>query len=175
MEPMRRLSIRLPDPAYEALAARAQAGGEPLASTASGLLRTILEDPDAKPAKRLRAPRPESRTRRPSHADGPPWLPSEQDPGWAEQMWAAILALHARYPRALAKLEHDWYEHPERAETLAALAVWRSSIDAAAEDPREELAFQNALQQLARALDQTQSLGRPFSADAAIPTEWENT
>lgn len=170
---MRRLSIRLPDPAYETLAERAQAGGEPLASTASGLLRTVLEDPDSKPAKRLRAPRPESRTRRPAQADGPPWLPSEQDPNWAKQMWAAILALHARYPRALAKLEHDWYEHPERAETLAALATWRANIDAAAEDPREELAFQNALQQLARTLDQTQGLGRPFKQDAALLNPWD--
>lgn len=170
---MRRLSIRLPDPAYETLAARAQAGGEPLASTASGLLRTVLEDHDAEPAKRLRASRPESRTRRPSHASGPPWLPSEQDPNWAEQMWAAILALHARYPRALAKLEHDWYEHSERAETLAALATWRTNIDAAAEDPREELAFQNALQQLARTLDQTQGLGRPFKAETPMPPAWE--
>lgn len=169
---MRRLSIRLPDPAYETLAERAQAGREPLASTASGLLRTVLEDPDSKPAKRLRAPRPESRTRRPANADGPPWLPSDQDPNWAKQMWAAILALHARYPRALAKLEHDWYEHPERAETLAALATWRANIDAAAEDPREELAFQNALQQLTRTLEETHGLGRPFDANTSIPVGW---
>ena len=169
---MRRLSIRLPDPAYETLAERAQVGGEPLASTASGLLRTVLEDPDTKPAKRPRALRPESRTRPPSHAGGPPWLPSEQDPNWADQMWSAVLALHARYPRALAKLEHDWYEHSERAETLAALAIWRASIDAAAEDPREELAFQNALQQLASTLDQTPGLTRPFKADTPMPAGW---
>jgi hypothetical protein len=87
-------------------------------------------------------------------------------------MWAAILALHARYPRALAKLEHDWYEHPERAETLAALAVWRASIDAAAEDPREELAFQNALQQLARQLDQAPGLGRQFKVGMTMPAGW---
>lgn len=171
---MRRLSIRLPDPAYETLTVRARESGEPLASTASGLLRTVLEDQDVKPTKRLRPPRPESRTRPPSHSSGPPWLPSEQDPNWAEQMWAAILALHQRYPRALAKLEHDWYEHPERAETLAALATWRASIDDDAEDPREELAFQNALQQLARALDQSPGLGRLF-AESAMPVGWESS
>jgi hypothetical protein len=169
---MRRLSIRLPDPAYQTLAERAHVSGEPLASTASGLLRTVLEDPDAKAAKRLRARRPESRTRPTGHASGPPWLPSEQDPNWAERTWAAILALHERYPRALAKLEHDWYEQPERAETLAALAVWRASIDAAAEDPREELAFQNALQQLARFLDQSPTLGRTFTIDTPLPNKW---
>jgi hypothetical protein len=172
---MRRLSIRLPDPAYATLAERAIAGGEPLASTASGLLRTVLEDQDAKPAKRLRAQRPESRTRPPSTAGGPPWLPNEQDPNWAEHMWAAIVALHQRYPRALAKLESDWYEHPERSETLTALATWRASIDAAAEDPREELAFQSALQQLARTLDQSPGLGRPFKADTPMPPGWRSS
>jgi hypothetical protein len=46
-------------------------------------------------------------------------------------------------------------EHPERVETLAALAARRASVDSSAEDPREELAFHNALKQLARVLDQT--------------------
>jgi hypothetical protein len=169
---MRRLSIRLPDPAYATLAERALASGEPLASTASGLLRAVLEDPEAKPATRLRSERPAPRTRPPSTTSGPPWLPSEQDPNWAEHTWSAILALYQRYPRALAKLEHDWYEHPERSETLAALVTWRASIDAAAEDPREELAFQNALQQLSRTVDQTPGLGRPFKTDTAMPVSW---
>jgi hypothetical protein len=169
---MRRLSIRLPDPAYAALEERALAGGEPLASTASGLLRTVLEDPEARPAKRPRAERPAPRTRCPSGTSGPPWLPVEEDENWAQSTWAAIVALHKRYPRALAKLEHDWYEHPERTETLAALAVWRANIDSASEDPCEELAFQNALQQLARQLDQAPGLGRPFKARTLMPTSW---
>jgi hypothetical protein len=80
-------------------------------------------------------------------------------------MWAAIVALHKRYAGALAKLEHDWHERPERTETLAALAVWRANIDEAAEDPREELAFHNAIQQLARVLDQAPGLVRPFKPD----------
>jgi hypothetical protein len=87
-------------------------------------------------------------------------------------MWGAIVALYERYPRALAKLEHDWHEHPERVETLAALAIWRANIDSSAEDPREELAFHNALQQLARILDQTPGLGRPFKAGTTMPVEW---
>jgi hypothetical protein len=36
--------IRLPNPAHAALQARAQQAGEPLASTAAGLLRTVLKD-----------------------------------------------------------------------------------------------------------------------------------
>jgi hypothetical protein len=107
-----------------------------------------------------------------SPASGPPWLPSEDAPAWAENTWGAITALHRRYPRALAKLEHDWYEHPDRTETLAALATWRASIDAAAEDPREELAFQNAIQQLARMLDQAVGIGRPFNPNTPMPPEW---
>jgi hypothetical protein len=80
--------------------------------------------------------------------------------------------LYERYPQALAKLEQDWYEHPERVETLVVLAFWRVNIDSSAEDPREELAFHNALQQLARVLDQTHGLGRPFKTGTTMPAEW---
>jgi hypothetical protein len=38
--------------------------------------------------------------------------------------------------------------------------------------PREELAFHNALQQLARLLDQTPGIGRPFKAGTTMPAEW---
>jgi hypothetical protein len=103
---------------------------------------------------------------------GAPWIASDDDPAWHQNTWGMIVALHQRYQRALAKLEHDWYECPERAETLAALAFWRANIDSSAEDPREELAFQNALQQLARILDQTPGLGRPFKAGATMPVAW---
>jgi len=163
--------IRLPDPSHEALQQRAQQTGEPLASTAASLLRTMLEDGEqaTKRRERLRT-RPTPQTR--AMGTGAPWIAPEDDPDWHKNTWGMILALHERYPRALAKLEHDWYEHPERAETLAALAIWRASIDSSAEDPREELAFQNALQQLARTLDQTPGLGRPFKADTAMAVEW---
>jgi hypothetical protein len=159
---MKRLTIRLPDPAHQALEQRAQAAGEPLASMAAGLLRTAIDDEEVRPARRLRAERPTPR--RPIATSGPPWLPPDGDKEWGPNMWAAIVALHKRYPGALAKLEHDWHERPERTETLAALAIWRANIDAAAEDPREELAFHNAIQQLARTLDQTLGIVRPFKA-----------
>jgi hypothetical protein len=54
---------------------------------------------------------------------GAPWIAPEDHPDWHKNTWGIILALHECYPRALAKLEHNWYEHPERAETLAALAI----------------------------------------------------
>ncbi len=87
-------------------------------------------------------------------------------------MWGAIVALYERYPRMLARLEHDWYEHSERVETLTALAVWRASIDAAGEDPREELAFQAALLQLGRVLDNAPSSERRFKPDTRVPRGW---
>jgi hypothetical protein len=173
VDAVKRLMIRLPDPAHAALEQRALQAGEPLASTAAGLLRTVLVDGDeTKPARRVRSPRPGPRSRSAGAAPGAPWIASDDDPDWHRNTWGAIVALHKRYPRALAKLKHDWHEHPDRAETLAALAVWRANIDAAGEDPREELAFHNALQQLSRILDQTPPTGRPFKPDASMPAEW---
>jgi hypothetical protein len=164
--------IRLPDPAHATLEQRAQEAGEPLASTASGLLRAVLQDGETKPARPVRNPRPGPRSRPGSPVPGAPWIASDEDPDWHKNTWGAIVALHRRYPRVLAKLEHDWHEYPERAETLAALAIWRANIDTSAEDPREELAFHNALQQLARTLDQTPGIGRPFKAGRTMPVEW---
>ncbi len=135
------------------------------------LLRTVLEDSGTATSRRARLrTRPTSPPR--ATSAGAPWIAPDHDPVWHQNTWGAIVALHERYPRALAKLEHDWYEHPERVETLAALATWRANIDSSAEDPREELAFHNALQQLACLLDQTPGLGRPFKAGTTMPVEW---
>ncbi len=38
------------------------------------------------------------------------------------------------------------------------MATWRTNIDTASEDSREEIAFQTGLQQLARVIDQTPSV-----------------
>ena len=166
--------IRLPDPAHAALEQRAQQAAEPLASTASGLLRTVLEDSETATSRRARLrTRPASPPRAPGA--GAPWIAPDDDPTWHQNTWGAIVALCERYPRAFAKLEHDWYEHPERVETLAALATWRANIDSSAEDPREELAFHNALQQLTRLLDQTPGRGRPFKVGTTMPVEWSGS
>jgi hypothetical protein len=60
-------------------------------------------------------------------------------------MWDQIVALHGRYPRALAALKDEWWTDEEHTETLCALAVWRSELDDAGQDPREELAFHTQL------------------------------
>lgn len=48
---------------------------------------------------------------------------------------------------------------------------WRTNIDAASEDPREEIAFHNGLQQLARIIDQTPGGGRRFKA-TGMSVDW---
>jgi hypothetical protein len=168
---VKRLMIRLPDQTHAARQARAQQAGEPLASTAFGLLRKVLEDSETATGKTCAPAHPVDIPPRTAGA-GAPWVVSVDDPAWHQNTWGTIVALHERYPRALAKLEHDCYEHPERVETLAALAFWRANIDSSAEDPREELAFHNALQQLARVLNQTPGLGRPFMAGTTMPVAW---
>jgi hypothetical protein len=57
-------------------------------------------------------------------------------------------------------------------ELLSALAAWRANIDAASEDPREEIAFHNALQQLARLLDHTLGSERRFNTNTPMPPDW---
>lgn len=58
-------------------------------------------------------------------------------------------------------------------EWLSALATWRTNIDAASEDPREEIiAFHNGLQQLARIIDQAPSSERRFNANGPMSVDW---
>lgn len=75
-------------------------------------------------------------------------------------MWGSILALHCRYPLALGRLVEDWWRDSQLVETLCAMAAWRANIDAASEDPREELAFQNQLTHFSNVLDRL-----PLGAD----------
>ncbi len=84
-----------------------------------------------------------------------PWLePYGGDPGWRKQMWGAVVALHGRYPTKLEALKDKWWKSDSQTETLCALAVWRAELDDAAQDPRDELAFQNQLTDYAQALSQ---------------------
>ena len=68
-----------------------------------------------------------------------------------------IVALHGRYPRALANLKDDWWTDEQHTETLCALATWRSELDDTGVDPREELAFQTQLNDYAHTLQQESS------------------
>ncbi len=161
---MKRLMIRLPDPAHAALQQRAQQAGEPLASTAAGLLRTVLEDNATATSRRARLrTRPTSPPR--MAGAGAPWIVSVDDPAWHQNTWGMIVALHERCPRTLAKLEHDWYEHPERVETLAALASGERTLTAQPKTPARSW-HSTTPSNNSPALDPTPGLGRPFKAGA---------
>jgi hypothetical protein len=56
-------------------------------------------------------------------------------------------------------------------ELLSCMATWRTNIDAAGEDPREEFAFHTALQQIARLLDQTPGGELRFKI-GSMPVDW---
>jgi hypothetical protein len=60
------------------------------------------------------------------------------DSVWRQRMWGSIIALHGRYPKALAHLKDGWWEDASHVETLCALVLWRDWIDVAADDPRHE-------------------------------------
>jgi hypothetical protein len=146
----KRLQIVLPDPVAAQLRELAAGTGEPLATLAGQMVRTGIAVAAARGKVRAPTPnaaptgKPEGRAR---------WLePYGGDPAWRGEMWGAIVALHGRYPRHLQNLKDEWWTDEAHTETLCALATWRAEIDDAAEDPREELAFQHQLTGYAQTL-----------------------
>jgi hypothetical protein len=91
--------------------------------------------------------------------------------GWRAEMWGQIVALHGRYPRALAALKDKWWTDDQHTEMLCALAVWRSEIDDAGQDPREELVFHTQLAGYAHTLRQQGGVTKTWESGAP-PAEW---
>jgi hypothetical protein len=154
---MSRIQISLPDAAVGQLRVIAKATGEPTSRVAA---RFVLPTPPK--------PRPRPRGR-------PPWLqPWEEDEEWIwlQNMWGSIVALLERYPTMLGGFSDRWWRDARFVEWLSAMATWRTNIDAASEDPREEIAFHNGLQQLARIIDQTPSGERRFNVKMGMPVDW---
>jgi hypothetical protein len=165
---MSRIQISLPDAAIDQLRRTAAATGEPTSRVAARLLLAALAGDT--PTQPRVAPAPERR-RKPSWEkptpsltrDGPPWLePFDDDESclWQPLMWRSIIAFCRRYPKALAQLPDGWWRD-----------AWRTNIDAASEDPREEFAFHNGLQQLTRFLNQAPGGERRFKP-ASMPVDW---
>jgi hypothetical protein len=101
------------------------------------------------------------------------WLePYGGDAGWRADMWGQIVALHGRFPKALAGLQECWWTENELLDTLCALAVWRAELDDAGVDPREELAFQLQLRELAHVLRQAGGGVTKAWRPGALPEEW---
>jgi hypothetical protein len=87
-------------------------------------------------------------------------------------MWGQIVALHGRYPRTLAHLKDQWWTEEQHTETLCALAVWRSDLDDAGVDPREELAFHAQLADYAQTLRQDGGGVTKAWKPGAPPEKW---
>lgn len=162
----RRIQIVLPDPAADQLGEQAAAAGMPPSTLAAQLVREQLQSQTPEPIRGPERPR-RDRLRR------PPWLePYGDRRRWRSETWGAIVALHARYPRLLAGLKDDWWQDAAHLETLCALAAWRAQIDIAGESPREELAFQDRLDDYARALNQQGGGVTKAWVPGAPPSEW---
>jgi len=89
-------------------------------------------------------------------------------------MWGQIVALHGRYPKALAWLQEGWWNDEELLETLCAIAVWRVEVDDAGVDSREELAFHLQLRELSQVLRQVGGGVTKAWKPSALPDEWRD-
>jgi hypothetical protein len=87
-------------------------------------------------------------------------------------MWGAIVALHGRYPLQLQSLQDGWWTDDSQTETLCALAVWRTELDDAGQDPREELAFQNQLADYSQTLQRQGGGVTKAWTPGPPPPEW---
>ena len=164
-----RVRITVPDMTGDELSQLAQRAGQPLSHVAADLLRAAVD----------RAYRPKARDEPPPvpmspHDASAPWLDprDETRTRWRCELWAAVLALHERYPDELANLEADWWRSQSRIEVLGALATWRSAIDTSGRDPRQELAFHAQLAAYGQILDITPGVGGDMFQDALPPAEW---
>jgi hypothetical protein len=101
------------------------------------------------------------------------WLePYGGDPDWRADMWGQVVALHGRYPKALGWLQDGWWNEEEQTEPLCALAVWRSELDDADGDVREELSFHLQLRELSEVLRRAGGgVTKAWKPDA-LPDEW---
>jgi hypothetical protein len=150
----RKYQVTIPEPISDQLQELAAAIGERASTLAGhfvcdGVARTAKNGkvrPLRQPSLVVGAARSGQRAR---------WLdPWGGDAEWRAEMWAQIVVLHGRYPKALAWLQEGWWTDDQQAELLGALAIWRAEIDEAGVDPREELAFHAQLDHLSQTLRQ---------------------
>jgi hypothetical protein len=166
-----RIQISLPEAAVGQLRVIAKTTGEPASRVAARfVLSTLAGENHAQPPA---APVPDATPPRPKPRRRPVWLQpwDDEDRIWLQNMWGSIVALLERYPTMLGGLPERWWRDARFVEWLSAMATWRTNIDAASEDPREEIAFHNGLQQLARIIDQTPTGERRFK-NTGMPVDW---
>jgi hypothetical protein len=161
-----RVMITLPDPLGDQLDEYAARSGQRTSTAAVQLVRHALTSKTRVDLSASRAPAGERAA---------PWIePTDKTrAAWRSETWMAILALCARYPKELARLENEWWRRPSRVETLAALAEWRNQLDHHGQDPREELVFQARITELQHALEYTPGTGTStFDPEAPPPRDW---
>ncbi|MHB1810148.1 MAG: hypothetical protein ACYCU0_12780 [Solirubrobacteraceae bacterium] len=171
---MSRIAITLDEHALAELRKRAVVNSEPASRTAARLIRDGLltgHDNDPPPIDIA----PPATTER---ATGTPaWLePLSERERWRREIWAAVSALHVRYPRALSQLRANWWQDRALTETLAALAAWRAQLDAGRHtDPRAELLFHDRLTILERDLARSaEPMTQRFKSESP-PEDWITT
>jgi hypothetical protein len=165
------MKIVLPDPVAAQLAELAASADEAPATLAAQIVRNgvALAAKDGRVRPLRSGPVVPGRNGRAR----PPWLePYGGDPEWRQHMWGAIVALHARYPRALRALKDEWWTDESHTETLCALAILRAEIDDSGHDSREELAFQAQLADYAQTLRQEGGGVTKAWKPGAPPDEW---
>jgi hypothetical protein len=167
-----RLKITLSDAAMAELRHLAERAGEPVARIAARMVSQLAEQD--RDANRAPAPTPAVIEDKDLDIDRhAPWIePVMGDAAWRRQMWGSIVALHGRYPQALAHLKDGWWDDSSHVETLCALVVWRDWIDVAADDPRHELAFQAQLADYGQVLRQEGGSVTSAWRPGAPPSKW---
>ncbi len=164
MTPAHRVNVSIPEVAYQLLCEQAKRDGVLVGS----LARELLVD-------QIRPPQPPGRLPTSAAATASwlqPWdATASQRAAWRAELWRRVVALVRRYPKYLANLEAGFHTHAHRVETLGALVEWRAELDAGEHiDPRNELAFQGSLQDLARLL-KLENPGADVSGTALDPDQ----
>jgi hypothetical protein len=166
-----RVQIVLADPVALQLRELAAGADTPASTLAAQLVTTEIAR--AVKSGKVRPLRPAPVLVAGKGSERAPWLePYGGDPGWRQQMWGAVVAMHGRYPTQLEALNNKWWTDDSQTETLCALAVWRAEIDDTGQDPRDELAFQNQLADYAHVLRQQGGGVTKAWKPGAPPPEW---
>lgn len=172
---MSRVAITLDEHALAELQRRATANKEPASRTAARIIRDGLLSTEAATATTPTRAEPAAEPRQQEQTGGaPPWVePVEQPQHWRRELWVAVSGLQERYPRALGRLPANWTTDRSLTETLAALCVWRSQLDAGVhDDPRAELLFHDRLEIIERQLTHTDDPTAQRFTGGTPPSDW---
>jgi hypothetical protein len=168
----RKYQVTVPDPVAEQLEELAAAADQPPTTLAGQFVRSevarAVADGRVRPLRQL-----PPTTHTAANGTQARWLePYGGDADWRADMWGQIVALHGRYPKALAWLQEGWWTEAELLEPLCALAVWRAEMDDTGQDAREELAFTEQLRVLSLALRQAGGGVTKAWQPGAPPDDW---